>query len=274
MAHASSAQTKRPPLVETALSVQFELLPKFHNVHLGLFWEKLGSDWPNVEDAPPLEPQFERFENGGWSFPALQFRVMQTVPARTLIRNSAGDKMIQIQNGRLGYNWLGAAGRDYPRYSVMRAEFLGVLNSFQKFANEKIKTDIVPDQWEITYVNHVPQGSLWGDLRDIERVFQRPPLPLVHPEDMKLDSINFGWSCEIVPKRGRLHVQIQHGTQPEAAGKKELFVLTLTARGPITEQKMDPCAGLDLGHATILRAFWDLTTEFAHEYWGINREGA
>jgi hypothetical protein len=55
----------RPPVVETILGVQFKPLRGLQNAHLGAFWKTLGDEWPTVADAPPLEPQFERFDAGG-----------------------------------------------------------------------------------------------------------------------------------------------------------------------------------------------------------------
>ena len=52
-----------PPVVETVLGVQFDRLPGFKNAHLGAFWKTLNAaEWPVVQDAPPLAPQFERFD--------------------------------------------------------------------------------------------------------------------------------------------------------------------------------------------------------------------
>jgi len=52
---------RRPPLVETALAVQFKRLKAFRNAHLGLFWSQLASEYPITDDAESIMPQFERF---------------------------------------------------------------------------------------------------------------------------------------------------------------------------------------------------------------------
>src|SRR5436309_10921680 len=85
-----------PPVVETVLGVQFDRLPGFTNAHLGAFWSKLDTnEWPEVADAPPLQPQFERFtEAAKWSR-GLQFQLTPIPPGRVQIRNANGDRMIQ-----------------------------------------------------------------------------------------------------------------------------------------------------------------------------------
>jgi len=101
-----------PPVVETILGVQFDPLASWRNAHLGVFWKTLNTDdWPNVSDAPPLQPQFERFaESARWAMFGAQLTLTQDPSARLQIKNKAGDRMIQLQNSRLHFNWLGQAG--------------------------------------------------------------------------------------------------------------------------------------------------------------------
>jgi uncharacterized protein (TIGR04255 family) len=258
------------------LAVQFEPLAGFRNAHLGVFWKSLGSEWPEINDAPPIEPQFERFGAEGWVTPGVQLRLLQNVPTRSLIQNSISDRMIQLQNGRLGYNWLGAAGGDYPRYKTIRPEFLKLQDRLSRFLNDQPKPlgELQPNQWEVTYVNHIPKGSVWNSLNDWSRVFRLPPFGLDQPEVLNLQSMACTWSSEIMPQRGRLHVQLQLGVQPGPDSNKEVIALTLTGRGPIGQKGMALEAGLDLGHETIVRAFRELTTDAAHEYWGLDHENA
>jgi hypothetical protein len=86
-----------PPVVETVLGVQFERLPGFKNGHLGAFWKSLPrGEWPTVSDAPPLEPQFERFEPSARWVRGLHIQLTQDPTSRLQIKNQAGDRMIQI----------------------------------------------------------------------------------------------------------------------------------------------------------------------------------
>jgi hypothetical protein len=49
-----------PPVVETVLSAQFERLTALRTVHLGLFWQRVRSEFPNVEEHPALAAIFEQ----------------------------------------------------------------------------------------------------------------------------------------------------------------------------------------------------------------------
>ena len=70
---------------------------------------------------------------------------------------------IQIQNGRLHFNWLGQGGAEYPRYETVSNEFFSHLNRFKQFLAGLDLGGFKPNQWEITYVNHIPKETVWNN---------------------------------------------------------------------------------------------------------------
>lgn len=284
MASSDLPSFERPPVVETVLGVQFDPLPDFANAHLGSFWKFMqdpgqGStgllDWPNVSDAPPLAPAHERFGEGEtWRHLGAQLKLTQDVSARIQFRNTDGNRMIQLQNGRLHYNWVGHTGNPYPRYRVVRPEFDEVFGRFQKFLVAERLGECRPNQWEITYVNHLPKGSVWNEPSDWRNVFVSLPGPWSGPSAVRLESAGGEWHFEIVPQRGRLHIQLAHlRTGPSEPG--ETLRLMLTARGPVAEDTGEGLSleeGLSLGREAIVRTFKDITSESAHEYWGLHND--
>jgi len=258
---------RHPPVVETVIGVQFEPLPKMTNAHLGAFWKTLGPDWPNVTDAPRIEDQFERFDAPRF-FGGFQFKLTQNLTARLQIRDSSGDRMIQVQNCRFDYNWLGEKGDEYPRFSQVRPEFDEMFRRYERFIGEAGLGDMKPAQWEITYVNHIPKGTVWESPEDWAGVFRGLPIPSPAPTGLILEGIGGNWHFEIAPKRGRLHVDVKSGML--AQNEREVLVLTLTARGPVSPGADNDAAfdeGLNLGHDTIVRSFVELTSETAHAFW-------
>jgi uncharacterized protein (TIGR04255 family) len=251
--------------------VQFDPLPKLTNAHLGAFWTGLGANWLQVSDAPPLEPQFEKFgDSGSWSRVGVRLTLAQVAPTRVQIRNADGDRMIQIQNGRLHFNWLGQGCTAYPRYEAVRKDFDETLAQFKEFLAREGLGELRPNQWEVTYVNQFPKNTVWKSPDDW-RFFR--PLQSIQGlnQSVQLESFGGEWHFEISPQRGRLHVKWQHGCQSDPM-EQELIVLTLTARGPLpatAEAKGTLGEGLDLGHATIVRTFRDLMTDEANSYWGL-----
>jgi hypothetical protein len=82
---------ERPPLIETAMGVQFAPIAKFSASHYGWFWKRrLDESWTKAQDAVRLANQFEKFsEEGSWQQFSLQPLVIQGTPQpdRLLILN-------------------------------------------------------------------------------------------------------------------------------------------------------------------------------------------
>lgn len=269
---------ERPPVIEAILGVQFDSLPGFRNAHLGAFWKTLDTDeWPAVFDAPALQPQFERFaEEDRWA-KGVQLHLSKVQPTRLQIKNKVGDRMIQVQSDRFHFNWLGQTGGHYPRYEQVREGFVHALRQFLDFVATEKLGDFHSNQWEITYLNDIPKGSVWHTPSDWG--FFRPlgPVPTI---DGLIEGEGFGgeWHFLIPHRRGRLHVQWQHAlrvAQEESQQQKQEIVrLTFTARGPVAIEEHDDqlqavLEGLDLGRKTIVCSFERLMSEAANQFWGL-----
>jgi len=272
----STVNYARPPVVETILGVQFDPLQRFSNAHQGLFWECLGADWPELTDSAPLEPQFEQFtEESSWVPPGIAFRIAQTVPSRLQIKNQDENRLIQLQNGRLHLNWLGHGGADYPRFEQVLTEFERIVERFRDFVVGRNLGEFRPNQWEVTYLNHIPQGTVWRTPNDWG--FFRPLAALQDLDTpVKFETFNGEWHFVIPDNQGRLHVQWQHGKTRDPA--RELVVLTLTARGPLHFDPQDSQidlrrlhTGLSVGHEAIVVSFRELMSDEANTYWGLQQ---
>lgn len=255
---------RRPPVIETVVGLQFGPIPSLKNGHLGAFWKTLGPEWSRIRDGQPIEMQFERFGQSR-EFSAY-FNVGMLEPkTRLLIDNQQSDKLIQVQNGRLHLNWIGTGGAIYPRYGALREEFLALWQQFSAFVQQETQAPCDASQWEVTYVNRIPEGTVWNSPADFSRVF-RFISPFSNGEWGPLESVTGEWSFEIAPQRGRLHVQMKQEQLSEP--RRNVVNLTLTARGPIDLSKGWTIeSGLDLGRSTIVTAFTELTTAEAHAYW-------
>ena len=229
--------------------VQFQPIPALLSAHLGAFWKTLGPEWPHLSEAPPLEPQFERFgESQMWESPQLRFRLVAEPMVRLQIRSSTRDRMIQIQNGRFIYNWLGEAGGTYPTYAKVKPEFDRWLAAFKSFIVHERLDAVRPNQWEATYVNQMPIGTVWNECGDWENLLNGLISSPKDLDGLELETIGSEWRYEIKPMKGRrLYVSLQHGKRGNGDGGRESLVLTLTTRGPIEDQGGGLNAGLDLG---------------------------
>ncbi len=272
---------RKPPVVETVLGVQFDRIPGFKNAHLGAFWKHLlahpvgvsnGDHWEKVDDVPPIEPVIERFDDDqAWSQFQPALRLTQDASTRLQIRNSSGDAMIQIQNGRLHYNWIGQPGKDYRRYKIVRPLFDAVYDLFKQFLSDNGLSDLHVNQWEVTYVNHILKDTVWTMPSDWPKLFVGLPGMWANPTQVSLESFAGAWHFEIPPKQGRLHVDLKHARSTEPEGS-ELLRFTLTARGPASDDgsgAMPLSEGLDLGRKVVVDTFCDITSADAHKYWGL-----
>jgi uncharacterized protein (TIGR04255 family) len=261
-----------PPVVETVIGVQFQRLLSLSNAHLGAFWVELGHDeWNAVEDKPRLARQEERFVPEGQWGKKLNLQFTQDPSERLQIKNNDGNRMIQIQDDRFHLNWLGKDGDDYPRFPTVRNEFLETFNKFQAFLDHHNIDECRPDHWEITYVNHIPQGELWESPADWG--FFKPLAPLTSIEGLiEGESFSGQWHFVIPGQRGRLHVEWDHIKLQDI--DEEIIRINFTARGSVdlegtTRLNEAVLAGVELGRETIVRSFRELMDETANDRWGL-----
>lgn len=264
----ASVHFEHPPVVETVLGVQFGRLANFTNGHLGWYWKRLGDGWPKAVDAPALPDQFETFDaERQWSPPGLQLLVGSgPKPARLQIRNEAGDRLIQVQASRFHYNWQKREGV-YPSYGKMRAEFDRLFADFCRFVADAQLGELSPNQWEITYVDHVPKGELWDSSVDWQKILPGL-LASGRLSGIRFEGLDGEWHYEIEPHRGRLHIALQHVRVGSPSGPEVLQVQS-TARGPVRKEPgWDLDAGLQLGHDVLLNTFLQMASADAQRAWG------
>ncbi len=260
----------RPPLVELVLGVQFNPVLSLQVGQLASFWKTLGDSWPDLSLASPLEQQFELFGSPKpWGSAGSKLRFSLRPEWRVQIRNRARTRMVQMQNGRFHYNWMRGASEEYPRFAGILPEFQEVWTRFRGFLAQAGLPELEPNQWEVTYVNHIPRGGLWESGRDWPRVlpglFSRPELT-----GLTCEGAVGQWHFEIDEQMGRLHVEVEHGIE-EAAPHQELIVLKLTARGPLNSVVV-LTRGLELGRRAAGEALYKLSSAEARKGWELTLE--
>lgn len=263
---------ERPPVVESVLGLHFDALPSLQYADLVLFWQTLEVEyWRSVNEQPPLAPISERFgEEHQFAKRGLSIKIGTDTTMRLQIKNAADDRMVQVQNGRFHYNWRKQhEANEYPRYATVRSEFDSMFERFQRFVRERELGEVRPNQWELTYVNHIEKGSLWQHPDDWAGVLPGLLGSIGAIPRRRLETIGGDWRFELEPERGRLHISLRHGKRKgEGEDESELLVLELTARGPITATPgFDLDNGLNLGHETIVKTFAAITSDEAQRHW-------
>jgi uncharacterized protein (TIGR04255 family) len=261
---------ERPPVVEVALSIQFKELSKFQTPYAGFLWEEFRADYPQLDEKPPLPHLVETFPEP--SQPQFTAFLGELPPPRRLVfMTSRGGNLVQIQPDRFVHNWRKMSEEDdYPRYDKVRDLSLKQWAKFTAFAGRHDLGEVEPDQYEMTYVNHFPQGEAWNTLADVPRLIRDLAW---EPEGRFLpvpEGIVFRRSFILAREWGRLHSTLRRG-QRKTDGR-DVLVLELTARGyPLSADPREGKAMLDwfdLAHESIVRGFADLTTSEAQQtFW-------
>jgi uncharacterized protein (TIGR04255 family) len=257
-----------PPVVEVALGLQFEPLPRLDTPAIARFWfEDIRSRFPEWTSAPALPPTIEWFGVPGQ--PRLIFGWGPgQMAGRSIFQDQSKKELLQLQQDRFVRNWKKAGADDtYPRYEKIRASFIDELNALRRFIAEQKLGDLVPTQCEVTYVNHIPlqEARELGQVGFVVSAWsgQFSDNRLSAPETVEIATHH----AIVVDGNaiGRLHIAISPGYLDSGP----LLVLTLTARGrpagPSDHQILD---FLNLGREQIVRGFASITTPQMHTRWG------
>jgi uncharacterized protein (TIGR04255 family) len=255
-----------PPVVEVAISLQFNPLDKLKSPLLGYMWSDFRDRFPKTEEHPPLAPVIESFGPNIQVFGGqLEFMEIQPTP-RVWFVNESGSELVQIQKDRFIRNWQKKESGIYPRYQALREAFLGDFGIFSKNVDMLESESIAINQCEMTYVNIVPVEEGVSELSHVFTVFSAEYSDeyLWEPEQASLN-IQYVLKNDNEPF-GRLHISASPVVRfPD---NQKALRITLTARGRPKargiEESMD---FFDLSHEAIVRGFTSITRKEMHKIW-------
>lgn len=274
--HKPLPEFDNPPVVEVALSVQFESLTELRTPQLGLLWSKFRGRFPKLEEQAPLAPMRERFGVAGERKPRVQFEVLREAPVpRCWFLTDDGTELIQVQQDRFVRNWrkVGESG-DYPRFDYIRSTFRKDFEEFERFARDEQIGEPHANQCEVTYVNHILAGSGSDNERDPSKILT--VFETKYSEEF-LPSLEEGRvsGAYVIPGTdgtplGRLRFSIEPAFRHSDG--QQILVLNLVARGQPDGKGMDGIMNFfDTGREWIVRGFAAITTPEMHKIWGRTR---
>lgn len=265
----------RPPVVEVVVGAKLSGTERYCLRSLGKFAAELASEGLEVEEIQPsYEAPVERFDDGfAATAPSIDllFRSGHP-PIRHMIRNAAGNEMVQVQPDWIGVNWRKTGPEEvYPRWPSRWSTFERRAALAEGcFAADALRYD----QVEVVYVNHIERSGIWESHGEAHRVFScleaGDPFTdgfLSLPERAQVDLVFLMRGDSAEAPIGRLHVTAAPGWSK--AGMHPIFVMTLAARGKPQSPTIQGVR--DFAHTArewIVRAFADLTTSAMHEAWG------
>jgi uncharacterized protein (TIGR04255 family) len=267
-----------PPLVEVAMSVQFEPPKGLTSAHLGAFWSSQQVAYPSVRSLRPIAATNETFgEANTWLPPALLFAVTDEPDVRVQMTSTDDQWMCQIQRDRLVVNW---RKRDagYPRFDATWTRFQKIWADWLLFLAEGKFLLTGPRLWELTYVNRIKKAGLWKTPADWPSVF--PGLwggAFAAAEGATLSGFQGQWVWETASPAARLFVEPRPG-RTAGSSPEDVLLLSLTARGPLETTKRDLGndsgsveaieSGMNCGHNFIVTTFDRIASLDAKKTWG------
>jgi uncharacterized protein (TIGR04255 family) len=257
-----------PPVIEVALSMQFDALLDLRAIHLGDLWDIFGrSDFPSTEEQPPLPPQFEKAGSSRGLLPP-QIQILNVPPLpRYFFISGSGSEIIQIQQDRFVYNWRKREGSDvYPRFEAVEAKFEEYATRLLGYISRKNLGNVRVTQAELTYVNQIQTSGVPGELENVVSVFSGNYTDnfLHDPEEVQL-SLRFpmlrnGEFC------GRLYVDVRPAASLETAA---VLNMVLLARGKPDGNDIKAVRGFfSIAREYIVSGFASITSRQMHLAWG------
>lgn len=235
-----------PPVVEVGCGIVFEALPQLKAPHLGLLWDKIRTTYPKCNHAPPIGNFIT--DSVGLPWPRIWFV------------DEEGNHLIQVQPNRLHFNWR-KMGEDeeYPTYKTVIASFKDIFELFSGFVSEFSLGPLNPMECELVYVNHIPKGTAWNSVADMNNIF--PDLTWRSDTDRFLDEpSNITWSAnfQLPDDKGTLRATLREMTRP--IDKLPILRFELTTRGLGEDKSMNAIWDwFELAHEWIVLGFSDLT---------------
>lgn len=257
-----------PPVVETALSVQFDRLTAARTAHFGLYWNEIHERFPKTEERYELPTVIERHPNLPVPGVGLQFEAMEAPPTpRFWFQNLEGTELIQVQRDRFVKNWRKSGeGAKYPRYEKVKEGFERDFSDFGRFVSRHNLGAIRVNQCEVTYTNHIVLGKDTISHADVSKVFTvwgQPKKVFPGPAEDVMFHARFPILDQENAFIGRLHATLQSVLR--LSDGAPMFVLDLTARGQIGQGT----EFFDVGRKWIVQSFKELTTPEMHQVWKI-----
>ncbi len=242
----------RPPLVEVALSIQFEPVA-LRAAHFGLFWQRIRSRFPKTSEQPPIPPVIE-------------------LP-RCWFMNNEETELLQLQSDRLIRNWrkLGNESVEYPRYRKLRVELEQEYSLLARFLDDENLGELKPNQCELTYVNQIVlKGNVSGAPNPLS-VFApwhpNPAEPFLPEPETAGTTLTFVMPGADGTSAGRLYVA--SASSVRISDNSPMIQLQVICRGAPNGQGPDAVFRfMDVAHEWAVRGFASITSKEMQTEWG------
>jgi uncharacterized protein (TIGR04255 family) len=254
-----------PPVVETVLGVEFDPVQELRLLHYGLFWAEIHEDYPNYELRDEAASVVDSF---GRSAPVKEDLRVQLLPEprfRFWFKDLTESKLLQIQADRFIKNWRKKEGANYPKYPLLRDEFVAEWTRYREFLKRQNVIDIRIRQTEVSYVNQIPQGYGWRSLADLNKLLNLPGFASIDSLNTP-SGLSFQTSYVDSQKARRVSFDVKHAVRK--SDLVELIQFTISVRGrPASSENVDVLGWMDDARTLANTVFSDVTTQDARRIW-------
>jgi len=256
-----------PPLNEMVLGVQFASVPGFKSVHVQDVWDLYKDEFPTTQDQPLLQPIFETF--GGMSPFGIQPFFMGGPPSgvgRVWFISETGNHLIQFQPDRLLINWQkNQNGQPYPHFEGILPIYSSSLRKLATLFKENFGQELRINQAEVIYINLIPVE----EFSMASEYFKNWENTSPEIEGLNITISQVFYDSQQNPY-ARLIQEIQSAVSPDR--KNKVYRMSLTFRGkPAGDSIDDAMTFLMNGREAVVLKFADLTTDKAHQLWGMKQ---
>ena len=257
MAEQRKTEYENPPLDETICSIHFDSIRELQAGHLGLLWQKLGSNFTSTEDHNLLPSVSDEEMN---------YRALPPLPRVWFVHEDESE-VIQMQSNRFAYNWRKIRHDDkYPGYLTFIENFEKYLSYFQEFLVNQKLGDFTPRVYEIAYIDYILENEGWKTISDLEKVFPnfisykgQNTLP---PNIME---INYQMVFSLPDDSGQLQLSIRNARRIS----DNRHFLRVEFRAISNQAYRERRKWFDSAHDVILDVFSKLVSdEIQEKYWG------
>ncbi|MAK18445.1 MAG: hypothetical protein CMN41_07405 [SAR116 cluster bacterium] len=252
-----------PPVDELVLGVQFDTIECLQTIHLHQIWELYKSEFPNVQEMPPLTPRFETFDDAGRDSVS-EMEVNPLPPLRRLWFSSDDEQhLVQFQHDRFIFNWRKRHDQNvYPSFDILLPIFEREFQRLKDFVNKNFEIQLEINQAEVAYIN-IMQRSDFQKMSHFQLIIDDDSLEI---EGMQL------FVGEILRDDSdkpfaRLIYEMQSPIKQDSGTPSHRLGLTVRG-GPAGTDLSSVRAFMEMAHSRIISQFLKLTSDNAQKFWG------
>lgn len=252
----SGQRFRQPPVVETALAIQFEELVQFKTVHFGAFRQTVMDRFPVAIDQPRLDRIVETFPMVPVP-PFLKLMATKAGPERVWFCNRTEDAtlLLQVQPDRFGLNWRRTPdGTEYVRFGSNGPLFLEEFRKFEQFCADAELGDVKPDLCEVIYVNHVFSNPGETAVECMQAILNG--VTLKRGDRLVPELATFNRVYPIGDRKGRLYAEAAIAQHRQ---RGDFVLLKMTAR-VVCRQSDDLAENLQAAHDSVVNGFLAITS--------------